>query len=168
MLSATTPVTTIKPIYRPLITEYQPPEVELIRFTTQSPEWATLPPKWQPEWNTVTVEEEVSRIPSGASFGAASGLQKGCEIGGECELKYDHDSFCAHPTAPSMYLQCAPLYGRLGRWMERHCPDTLVFMVSVGRCEKGEGARRPYDPDNRVVIPRLPSETSFVEWTGNR
>ena len=67
-----------------------------------------------------------------------------------------------------MYLQCAPLYGRLGRWTERHCPDTLIFIVAIGRCEKGEETRKPYDPDNRVVIPRLPSETSFVEWKGNR
>lgn len=70
--------------------------------------------------------------------------------------------------SPSMYLQCAPLYGRLGRWTERYCPDTLIFIVSIGRCEKGEETRKPYDPDNRVVIPRLPSETSFVEWKGNR
>uniref|UniRef100_A0A8R1HQ29 Chitin-binding type-2 domain-containing protein n=1 Tax=Caenorhabditis japonica TaxID=281687 RepID=A0A8R1HQ29_CAEJA len=150
-----TPPTTIKPIYRPrpVTSEYQPPDVEshMIRFTTQSPEWATpAPANWQPEW---TEENAVHREP--------------CDVNGECELKYDSDSFCVHPSNPSMYLQCAPLYGRLGRWTERHCPDTLIFLVRAGRCEKDD-QRRPYDPDNRVVIPRLPSETSFVEWEGNR
>ncbi|EGT35680.1 hypothetical protein CAEBREN_06560 [Caenorhabditis brenneri] len=161
IVEATTPITTIKPIYRPDINIYRPPDVEshMIRFTTQAPEWATPSPTWSPEWNTVTVEEETPGSPN---------IYSQCRINGECELKYDADSFCAHPSSPSMYLQCAPLYGRLGRWTERHCPDTLVFMVSIGRCEKGEELRKPYDPDNRVVIPRLPSETSFVEWKGNR
>ncbi|UMM22119.1 hypothetical protein L5515_003495 [Caenorhabditis briggsae] len=160
---ATTQITTIKPIYRPDISEYQPPDVEshMIRFTTQSPEWATpSPATWNPSWNTVTVEEETPEV--------SLVMRSQCQINGECELKYDADSFCAHPVTPSMYLQCAPLYGRLGRWTERHCPDTLIFIVSIGRCEKGEESRKPYDPDNRVVIPRLPSETSFVEWKGNR
>ncbi|CAI5444912.1 unnamed protein product [Caenorhabditis angaria] len=145
----------LQPVYRPEITEYQPPQLEMIRFTT-----TTTEAPWMLTTASTTVEE-------GAK------VYQGCLVNGDCELKYNYDSFCQHPTNPSSYLQCAPLYGRHGRWTERHCPDTLQFVVSQGRCEKPEEPmdtirRPPYDPDNRVVIPRLPSETEFIQWTGNR
>lgn len=60
----------------------------MIRFTTQSPEWATPSPTWNPAWNTVTAEEETPGIPI---------IHSQCQVNGECELKYDVDSFCAHP-----------------------------------------------------------------------
>ncbi|KAK6015616.1 hypothetical protein OSTOST_18956 [Ostertagia ostertagi] len=52
----------------------------------------------------------------------------GCALSEDCPFNYEQDLLCAHPlNDPSRYLQCTPMIGRRGRWMERNCPPSLIL-----------------------------------------
>ncbi|KAK6048519.1 hypothetical protein COOONC_13976, partial [Cooperia oncophora] len=94
-------------------------------------EWVTSPRSWrpppdpnanQPEWVETTTTESPSRVING------------CEISDDCHFSYEQDLLCAHPSDPSRYLQCTPMIGRRGRWIERNCPPSLIFIQSYAAC----------------------------------
>ena len=62
----------------------------------------------------------------------------------------------------SLYLQCAPLLGRKGRWVTRECPTTLVFLPDLARCDIPRQTKT-----GEALIPKLPSE-NYIQWKGNR
>ncbi|CAD6194092.1 unnamed protein product [Caenorhabditis auriculariae] len=167
------------PIYRPALPEggygevQQRPDVEsqMIRFTTAKPEWVTSSNSWKPPngWENNEIDLEDQNVVASGGPGEPRVL-RGCLINGDCPLAYDFDTLCPHPHDHSWYLQCAPMLGRRGRWTERQCPDTLIFVPELARCEKSAMGRpqEPYNPEQRIVIPRLPSETGYVQWQGNR
>ncbi|XGW13954.1 hypothetical protein V3C99_000324 [Haemonchus contortus] len=137
--------------------------------TTSSPvlEWIASPNSWrpspdptlnQPKWIQTTTTEPPSKV------------IPGCDLSEDCHFSYEQDLLCAHPNDPSRYLQCTPMIGRRGRWMERNCPPSLVFIQSYAACgtDVMDVSTPPYGWRNTAVIPRLPSETEIVRWQGNR
>ncbi|VDO20660.1 unnamed protein product [Heligmosomoides polygyrus] len=95
------------------------------------PAWVRGPQPWrlppdpntnQPEWFEPSTTETPTRILSG------------CVPEGDCNFSYDQDLLCPHPSDSSRYLQCTPMIGRRGRWTERNCPPTLVFLHAHAAC----------------------------------
>ncbi|VDO55654.1 unnamed protein product [Haemonchus placei] len=137
--------------------------------TTSSPvlEWVASPNSWrpspdptlnQPKWIQTTTTEPPSKV------------IPGCDLSEDCHFSYEQDLLCAHPNDPSRYLQCTPMIGRRGRWMERNCPPSLVFIQSYAACgtDVMDVSTPPYGWRYTAVIPRLPTETEIVRWQGNR
>lgn len=131
------------------------------------PAWVRGPQPWrlppdpntnQPEWFEPSTTETPTRILSG------------CVPEGDCNFSYDQDLLCPHPSDSSRYLQCTPMIGRRGRWTERNCPPTLVFLHAHAACgaQNVDVSNVPFQRQKTAMIPRLPSETEIVRWQENR
>uniref|UniRef100_A0A914UMU2 Chitin-binding type-2 domain-containing protein n=1 Tax=Plectus sambesii TaxID=2011161 RepID=A0A914UMU2_9BILA len=114
------------------------PAIEEYFFTTDLPPLST-PASNEAKGETLLVAplDDRPRFPLMTTTAAPMTkvrLFRGCEIGASCPFGSEaNELFCYHPTDSHGYLHCTPGSDKQGEWVERFCPDTLVFMGD--RCE---------------------------------